>query len=1122
MRISTLFTVLFTVTIFAQNPANVCKKYHSEATSNSLFKKRGVSDSRMNEYDVKFYNLDLNVSNTNTNISGFVESKIESKIDNFNSIVFDLVNGFTIDSIVVNKTKQTKTYQDNKLVISLNKSFNKGEYITTRIYYKGKCNPGSTFPIGLLNGKNNYNNSYTYTVSEPFHSYLWWPCKQDLNDKADSVYINVTTENTNTVASNGLLKNTVNVVNNKKRYEWKTYYPIQYYLIAFSTGPYFVKNSYAKPKGINDSILIQDFLYSANEATYFANELASTRKLIEAYSDRLGIYPFYKEKYGHFMAPSQVGALENQTITMIGNYYSQNTVNHELAHQWFGDNNTCEKWNEIWLHEGFASYFGAVLGGESLTGKINFQNLADIVGSITSAPSDKSTYVSDKDVHDPNLIFDYVNVYEKGAMVLSMLRFELGDSLFFEVLKSFYQKNKGGLMNTQSLIQTVNDKSGKDYTYFFNQWVYGYGFPSYDLDYFQKGDSAVIQTSQSVSSALTSFYKMGIDFNLISDNDTIYVKGLHDSYNKVYYFNIPNFKLKSIQVNPFSYNLLKVNSVTKKVLSNLKEITSYKFASLNVTGTIVGDTIKVALPYGSDKTKLVATFQYSLNAKVSVNSVVQVSGVTQNNFSNKITYLVTAEDGTTRNYVVIVSVLDKPKSSEKTLFTFSFDELVVNGKIMNKTVDLLVPSNSDLTSIKTKFTISSLAKLYINNIEQISGVTITDFSKPVSCSVVAEDGSKVDYLISIHPAQPEDNLMLSFGFVGFPQKATINGFAVRITLPLGTDITNLNAVWTISNGAYVRYNNETLESSGNNQRDYTTPIIYAVIGSGPSALYKIFVTLKNEEPKSNENKLLSFGFLNTKSTTSINDSMVIVSLPGNTQLNALIAEFTISAKANVFVDQIEQQSGVTVNDFTKNLNYKVVAENGLIRFYKVEIIKIDTIKNQGFLNFEITGIKGTITDLDSIIKIVIPANTDVTKLAANFNVQSGAIVKVGDSIQVSGVTENDFTNGVTFTITLPNGQLKTIKVVIEKEQLSGVETTSYKEIEMYPNPANGNLFIQAETGTLKIEIKDLQGRIVYHQELSNYQGEKIHLDLNEIATALIFVHIWNNTYETIKKIEIVK
>ena len=192
------------------------------------------SNTLMNNYDVTFYNIDLIASNTNTAISGFVQINAVSKIDNFNQIVLNLSNSFTIDSVVINRKQCTYTLNNDELTATLVSPINKNTLFSTLVYYHGNGSVGASFPAGMLNGSYS-TNKYTYTVSEPFHSYLWWPCKQDLEDKADSAYINITTESTNLVASNGLLKKTSVVTGNKKRFEWKTNYPIAYYLITFST-----------------------------------------------------------------------------------------------------------------------------------------------------------------------------------------------------------------------------------------------------------------------------------------------------------------------------------------------------------------------------------------------------------------------------------------------------------------------------------------------------------------------------------------------------------------------------------------------------------------------------------------------------------------------------------------------------------------------------------------------------------------------------------------------------------------------------------------------------------------------------------------------------------------------
>lgn len=835
-------SLYLTFTGFTQQ--NDCKNFSLLQGNSNNIKKRSVSDTRLKDYDVTFYNLDLNVSNLNTNISGFVESKVIVKKANFNTLVFDLAAGFTIDSIVVNGAKKTSQQTGDLLLINLNVSYQVDDILSTKIYYKGKGGVGSYFPVGMLNGKNSKSKYYTYTASEPFNSMYWWPCKQDLEDKADSVYINITTENTNTVASNGLLKSTKSV-GNKKRFEWKTYYPIQYYLIAFSCGPYYVKNTYAKPAGIKDSILIQDFLYTSADATTYATEIGITKKLIEAYSEKLGVYPFYKEKYGHFMVPSKFGALENQTITMIGDYYSTELVSHELSHQWFGNNNTCEKWNEIWLHEGFAEYFGQILVNELLTNQKYSAPLSGMIDEVINS-TQTSTYLSDSDAKDPFKIFDHASIYTKGAVVLSMLRFELGDSLFFEVLKTFYEKNKGGLMSTSSLNQIVNEKSGNNYTDFFNQWIYGNGYPTFDFVFKQMGDTLYIESNQTSNSTVSSVFKMKLDF-LIKNNDSndtlIFNQIVSNEIFKVYY---PGKIVTSITPNPSSWNLLKVNST--KFLSNDNKLYSFfiKDPYVLFTNNENKDTVVLNIPFTPNINNLIAGFTVGSGATVKIGNVTQVSGTTKNDFSKKITYTVFAQDGSSKNYIVIVYMT--PASSEKILSKFN----ITNALSIDTTgnlIDVVMPFGVKLNSLKPTFRVSNFAKVYIGNVEQFSDVTSNDYSKTVVYTVIAQDGTTANYTVNVSnfPGSNEKKLIdfsvARISALNELYNGVIEGDSITISVPYGFKVDSLVSFYTVSKDATVKIGN-VFQTSSLSINDFTNPIFYTVFaqdGSSKSYLVTIHV-----------------------------------------------------------------------------------------------------------------------------------------------------------------------------------------------------------------------------------------------------------------------------------------
>jgi hypothetical protein len=757
------------------------------------------SNMLMNNYDVTFYNIDLNASNLNTTISGFVQINAVSKIDNFNQIVVNLSNSFTIDSVVINRKQCNYTLNNDELTATLFTPINKNTLFSTFVYYHGNGSAGTSFPAGMLNGSYS-NKNYTYTVSEPFHSYLWWPCKQDLEDKADSAWINITTESTNLVASNGILKKET-VANGKTRFEWKTNYPIAYYLITFSTGPYIPYETHANLVGVSSPILIQTYVYDQNYLNDNKSEIDKTAKLIELFSEKFGPYPFAKEKYGHYTAPCNLGALENQTMTMM-NGYSFNLIAHELSHQWFGNNVTCANWQDIWLHEGFASYAES-LANEFLVSKSEGINvIKNDQNSALSSP-DNCAYVPTSSLLDPFAIFDGPNSYSKGATVLHMLRFEMGsDASFFSLLKEFHTKFSGKIATTDSLKNFVNKYTSKDYTTFFNQWIYGSGHPNYQFNSYQKGDKLYIVSNQSTSSVKTTFFKMKLDFRVINGSGVDTLIAYQTKSNEVFEFNYPNKTASIIYPNPNSWNLM--SSVSSfNVLSANNDILSFSLISPSAIGVINGTDITIEVPNQTDVNSLISLFTISPKATIKIGTVSQESATTPNNFTSTLSYVVTAENGSTKSYNVTVPVLP-PKSSEKELLSFGILNPSVTGVIVGTNVSVLVPFGTNVSSLVAVFNISNKASVNVSTANQVSGVTINNFSNTLTYIVTAEDGTTKEYTITLIISENHLGLkeFVSDKFIVYPNPS--NG-----VFNLNVDTGRLKISVSDLNGKEIyNYNNE--------------------------------------------------------------------------------------------------------------------------------------------------------------------------------------------------------------------------------------------------------------------------------------------------------------------------
>ena len=524
----------------------------------------------LSNYDVKFYKLDIAVERTSIYISGNVTINAEVVSTALDTFAFDLIDILNVDSVLINGVSCTFTRSNNEVFVKINTPINHGSLFSAKIYYWGTP-PSGGFFSGISNATSqSWGNQITWTLSEAFNANQWFPCKQLLQDKADSSYVFVTTSNTNKVGSNGVLENTVSLPNNKVRYEWKSRHPINYYLISIAVGKYVDYSIYAHPAGLNDSILIQNYIYD-NPATlqYFKTQIDLTADFIELYSNLFGLYPFWDEKYGHCMAPLG-GGMEHQTMTTLG-MFNFTLTSHELSHQWFGDNVTCATWSDIWVNEGFASYC-EYLALEYLDSGQEVPWLADVHNNVLSELGG-SVYIPVLQATDENRIFDSRLSYEKGAAIIHMLRFELqNDTTFFNIMKAYQIQYKDSVATGDDFKVIAENLSGKNFTDFFNQWYYGEGYPIFNVVWTQFDDTLFISNVQTTSTTITPLFKTLLPFKIHTANgDTVVLLQQNQLSEN---FKVPfATAIDSIQLDPDNWVLKVVNNIiqSSKLIADKQE-----------------------------------------------------------------------------------------------------------------------------------------------------------------------------------------------------------------------------------------------------------------------------------------------------------------------------------------------------------------------------------------------------------------------------------------------------------------------------------------------------------------------------------------------------------------------
>lgn len=424
-------------------------------------------------YDITYHKLEFTVNPAVYFIAGKVTTTFTA-LSPMSTVTFDLTNQLTVSSVktIDNADLAFTQNADDELVITLPGALAAGSSYSVVITYSGQPATGeSAFATSTHNGT-----PILWTLSEPFGARDWWPCKQDLNDKIDSLDIYITAPSAYTPATNGVQ---VSVVDNgaTKTTHFHHGYPVTAYLVAIAVTNYTV---YTQTAGTPPNTFpVVNYVYPESLAANTAN-MAVTPPIMTFFEETFGPYPFATEKYGHAQF-GWGGGMEHVTVSFMGNF-SRGLIAHELGHHWFGNKVTCGTWKDIWLNEGFATYMASMVI-EHFDGPTAFTaDKADMISFITSQPGG-AVYLTDNEALNVNRIFSSRLSYDKGAMVLHMLRFKMGDTAFFQALQNYLTDPElaHNYAVTADLKAHLEATYGASLTGFFNDWVYGQGYPSYSI-----------------------------------------------------------------------------------------------------------------------------------------------------------------------------------------------------------------------------------------------------------------------------------------------------------------------------------------------------------------------------------------------------------------------------------------------------------------------------------------------------------------------------------------------------------------------------------------------------------------------------------------------------------------
>jgi len=425
-------------------------------------------------FDVYFYDLDILIEPETKTLSGWVEIRAtaQQKID---SIQLDLDQPLKIDAIKLgSRAGQELRYTRHlrAVYVKFPNSIPQGKSFEIFVQYHGKPVVARKPPwSGGLTWKKDKNKKPWVSVScETEGTSVWMPCKDDTSDEPDSARMRFSIADTSLmIVSNGVHTGNT-IVNNVKTCSWKVSNPINLYNLTCYVGDFArIDDTY---KGITGKTLaITHYVLKPNLAKATAH-FKQVKEHIRIYEEIYGPYAWYND--GFKLVESPYAGMEHQSAIAYGNGY-KNDLNgqedyiilHETGHEWFGNAITAADLADVWLQEGFTTYGEALYLEKKYNPKVAEQHLYQYRYMIANklplvGPTGRRYF----DYH-------YGDVYVKGAWVLHTLRNQLNnDSLFFSAIRTFYAEQSKKTTDSKTFVATFNRVTGKNYDWFFEQYLY--------------------------------------------------------------------------------------------------------------------------------------------------------------------------------------------------------------------------------------------------------------------------------------------------------------------------------------------------------------------------------------------------------------------------------------------------------------------------------------------------------------------------------------------------------------------------------------------------------------------------------------------------------------------------
>ncbi len=413
--------------------------------------------------DVLHYRIEMSLPAVGNEIAAMTELTVRPRATPLRELALDF-GGLTIDEVTVDGEPASHERNGNRLTIAIGE---RPGVFRARIRYHG------TPADGLFLKTNKYGDPSVFADNWPNRAHHWFPSVDHPSDKASVEFV-ITAPDRFDVIANGTRMETTSLQNGTKRTHWSEATPIPVHCMVFGATEFSIVRV-----GEASATEVSYYLYP-RDREHGMRELGRVPQILALYSELVGPYPY--DKLALVESSTRFGGMENASAIFLdekridGEGTLEGLAAHEIAHQWFGDSVSQRDWHELWLSEGFATYFGHLFFERAAGREAFLQRMRDDLREYVAAQREGARPIYDPSITDLFKLLNKQN-YEKGAWVLHMLRGIMGDAPFFAAIREYYAAHRNGNASTDELRVIMERHAGQRLDWFFRQWIREAGHP---------------------------------------------------------------------------------------------------------------------------------------------------------------------------------------------------------------------------------------------------------------------------------------------------------------------------------------------------------------------------------------------------------------------------------------------------------------------------------------------------------------------------------------------------------------------------------------------------------------------------------------------------------------------